>query len=150
MRSNLTQGTVITSIRSQKYKNQSCYGIIISARCDIANNKISKIYYLEAVSLEDWVVSETGFKMITKSTLGNINSQIESILKKANLSWEQVLHVLRASRRSGSSDTESGFWLGLLEFLEHNKSLLFRHTSGRDANSACGVLYGALRNANGK
>ena len=44
MRSNLTQGTVITSIRSQKYKNQSCYGIIISARCDIANNKISKIY----------------------------------------------------------------------------------------------------------
>ena len=90
MRSNLTQGTVITSIRSQKYKNQSCYGIIISARCDIANNKISKIYYLEAVSLEDWIVSETGFKMITKSTLGNINSQIESILKKANLSWDTL------------------------------------------------------------
>ena len=41
----ITQGTIISGLRSSKYKIET-YGIIISARCDIANDKINKIYYL--------------------------------------------------------------------------------------------------------
>lgn len=42
----LTQGTIITGVRSDKYSNIRCNGVVISARCDLANCKISKIYYL--------------------------------------------------------------------------------------------------------
>ena len=40
----LTQGTIITGVRSDKYSNIRCNGVVISARCDLANCKISKIY----------------------------------------------------------------------------------------------------------
>lgn len=40
MRNEVTQGSIISNIRSQKYLKVSCFGIVISARCDIAQNKV--------------------------------------------------------------------------------------------------------------
>ena len=46
----INQGTVLYGMRSEKYPEKMCYAVIISARCDIANNKITKLYYLIAVN----------------------------------------------------------------------------------------------------
>ena len=35
-----TQGTIIEDIRSKKYPALKCKGIVISARCDLAQEKI--------------------------------------------------------------------------------------------------------------
>ena len=58
----ITQGTVIYGLRSDKYPEVACYAVIISARCDIANDKIDKLYYLTAVNVRDWFCTECGFK----------------------------------------------------------------------------------------
>lgn len=44
MRNEVTQGSIISNIRSQKYLKVSCFGIVISARCDIAQNKVDCVH----------------------------------------------------------------------------------------------------------
>ena len=39
----IDQGTVIYGMRSEKYPEKMCYAIIISARCDIANDKVRAV-----------------------------------------------------------------------------------------------------------
>lgn len=63
------QGTLIYGLRSEKYPEQACYGIVISARCDIANCKIRRLYYLIAVDAEEWFISEAGFEIVIKDVL---------------------------------------------------------------------------------
>ena len=35
----ITQGTLISAVRSEKYSGINCYAIVINARCDLAQNK---------------------------------------------------------------------------------------------------------------
>lgn len=51
----VTQGTILCSIRSDKYPTTRCYGIIISAMCDIAQGKVDKIYLLTAIDAKEWI-----------------------------------------------------------------------------------------------
>ena len=55
MRDNFTQGTIIANIRSLKYPSIKCKGIVISARCDFAQNKIKYFHCLSAMELEQWI-----------------------------------------------------------------------------------------------
>lgn len=52
------QGTIIYGMKSSKYTECATYAVIISARCDIANSKISKMYYLTAVDAMSWFNTE--------------------------------------------------------------------------------------------
>lgn len=63
----INQGTVIYGIRSEKYPEKMCYAIIISARCDIANAKILKLYYLTAVNAGEWFCTEHGFTEVYRN-----------------------------------------------------------------------------------
>lgn len=51
-------------MRSSKYPSGPCYGIIINARCDIAQHKISKYYYLTAVDAQAWFSSKYGYTLV--------------------------------------------------------------------------------------
>ena len=59
----LTQGLVLYGIRSVYY-NSPCYGIVITARCDLAQSKVDTVHYLTAVSLNDWILTDC-LKMVT-------------------------------------------------------------------------------------
>lgn len=48
MENSLDQGTIIYGIRSDKYPAFPCYGIIITARCDIAQDTFVKDGYLKS------------------------------------------------------------------------------------------------------
>lgn len=57
----INQGTVIYGIKCEKYPSSACYGVIISARCDIAQSKVAKYYYLIAVDATKWLQSDYGW-----------------------------------------------------------------------------------------
>lgn len=90
MDSSLTQGTIITSLRSNQYPDNYCYGIVISARCDLANDKINKIFYLEAIKLEDWILSKKGFNILVNDVIKKDVTKLENILQRNGLNWETI------------------------------------------------------------
>ncbi len=47
----LTQGTVFSGLRSNKYSGENCYGVVITAQCDLANKKVDKVFFLTALCL---------------------------------------------------------------------------------------------------
>lgn len=58
----LDQGSVLYGLRSDRYPGIPCYGIVITASCDIANSKVSKIYCLIGVDAKQWFCTEYGYR----------------------------------------------------------------------------------------
>lgn len=85
------QGTLIYGLRSEKYPEQACYGIVISARCDIANCKIRRLYYLIAVDAEEWFISEAGFEIVIKDVLNGARNSFCVEAKKNGLDGATLL-----------------------------------------------------------
>lgn len=83
----LTQGTIITGIRSDKYLDTRCHGIVISARCDLENCKISKIYYLIAIPSDDWLLSNEGFDVVLSQRRNELENTVQTILSNNRLDW---------------------------------------------------------------
>ena len=86
----LTQGTIITGIRSDKYPNIRCNGVVISARCDLANCKISKIYYLVAVPSDDWLLSDEGFNIVLSQRQNELEDKLQAKLGGSGLDWSTL------------------------------------------------------------
>lgn len=68
----LDQGTIFCGIRSEKYPNLQCYGVVISASCDIANEKIKKIYYLLGISASEWFCTEASYRVVYQEKRKNV------------------------------------------------------------------------------
>ena len=51
----LTQGTIFTCASAARYPENRVYGLTITARCDIANEKYPVLNYLPIVLLDDWM-----------------------------------------------------------------------------------------------
>ena len=65
-----------------KYPTTLCYGVIITAKCDIAQNKVTKYYYLTAVDAAKWFSTEHGFQQ----TFGQIIREThDTIMEKAKV-----------------------------------------------------------------
>lgn len=86
----LTQGTIITGVRSDKYSNIRRNGVVISARCDLANCKISKIYYLIAVPSDDWLLSDEGFNIVLSQRQNDLEDKLQTKLGGSGLDWSTL------------------------------------------------------------
>lgn len=86
MTEEFTQGTIISDIRSNKYCNIRCKGVVISARCDLAQNKINTFHYLSALSLEDWIYEELYFKIIDEKKR-SVEGEIKRVAKDNELDY---------------------------------------------------------------
>ena len=86
----LTQGTIITGVRSDKYSNIRCNGVVISARCDLANCKISKIYYLIAVPSDDWLLSDERFNIVLSQRQNDLEDKLQTKLGGSGLDWSTL------------------------------------------------------------
>ena len=73
----IDQGTIIYGIQSAKYPTIPCYGVIITARCDIAQRKVPKYYFLIAVDASDWFCSEHGYELVYRATIKNLKNDID-------------------------------------------------------------------------
>ena len=86
----VTQGTLIYGMRSSKYPGVMTYGIIISAACDLAQDKIDKVYYLTAIPIKEWLCSDKGFQLVTATPASNYRDNLLKNLEKYKLSWDVV------------------------------------------------------------
>src|SRR4051812_2826386 len=51
----LTQGTIFSCARAEDYDGCRVHGLVITARCDIAQSKVPVFNYLPIVTLDDWI-----------------------------------------------------------------------------------------------
>ena len=86
----IDQGTVIYGIRSKKYPECACYGIIITARCDIAQRKVPKYYYLIGVDAESWLKSACGYEMAYSQTIKNKRNTVIQKASEVELNGETL------------------------------------------------------------
>lgn len=100
----IQQGTIINGCVAEKYGQKDVFGIIVTPRCDIENEKVPTIHYLPIVSFEDWIkedFKEIFYSRTRKHIYGNLKSQCknfglsDSIID--NLSQEQIINVINAS-----------------------------------------------------
>lgn len=92
MKNTFTQGTIISNVRSRKYTEIKCKGIVISARCDLAQNKIQTFHYVTALPLEDWIFEELYYRLV-KECIDSERNSIKSILLKNGLDFETLLEL---------------------------------------------------------
>lgn len=85
-----TQGTIIQFIRSKKYPGIKCYGVVITARCDIANNKISQIHCLSALGIRDFIF-EVLFEEAVEKKRRDLNGKIYKLSKERALSYDVLV-----------------------------------------------------------
>lgn len=85
----LTQGSIINNLRILKYPDDPFYGVIITARCDIANCKVSRFYYLLATPVEDWIMTE-GVRLATERYYENQLTKVLDIWKDKLPDFDKV------------------------------------------------------------
>lgn len=89
--SEYTQGTLIYGLRSQYYQDICCYGVIITARCDIAQKKVPVIHTLSAMSLHDWVCTELFSRAAQCHLENDILGPIRQWAKDSGLDFSTLL-----------------------------------------------------------
>lgn len=95
MEHKIEQGTIIYGMKSQKYPSCPCYGIIITARCDIAQNKVPKYYYLIAVDAYSWFCSKHGYTTVYGELIKNQKDGIHSKAEELELDSCTLLTLSR-------------------------------------------------------
>ena len=97
-----SQGTIIQYIRSAKYPSIRCCGIVITARCDIANKKTTHIHVLSAMSVKDFIFEVLFDSVITRKR-NDLNNRIKRFSEANGFSyevitekgWERTIHILK-------------------------------------------------------
>jgi len=84
----LTQGLVFYGIRSSYY-DKPCYGIVITARCDLAQLKVKQVHYLTAVSLNDWVRQDC-LNMILDENIRSCKKTVSRWMKEKQLNTNLI------------------------------------------------------------
>ena len=84
----LDQGTVLFGFRSEKYPGVPCYGT--TASCDIANNKVCKLYYLIGVEARQWFCTEHSYRIVYKEKRENLVGQLRQKFQDASLNLEAL------------------------------------------------------------
>ncbi|MCM1500501.1 MAG: hypothetical protein NC124_18725 [Clostridium sp.] len=89
MSDKFTQGTIIEYVRSTKYPNIKCVGLVISARCDLAQEKISQFHCLSAMNIEEWIY-EVLFENVANERKNNILGEIKKYCVRKNLDYSTL------------------------------------------------------------
>ncbi len=81
----LQQGYIFNNAVCENYIHSEVYGIIITPRCDIENEKVMTFHYLPIVSLEDWKLNDFWF-LLKRQLIRNLNQNINQIFKDEGIS----------------------------------------------------------------
>lgn len=81
-RSGPTQGTIFTCAFSERYPNANVRGIVITARCDLAQEKVDVHNYVAVIPLTDWLRDEF-VDIVMRRELSSVRSEFTKILSEA-------------------------------------------------------------------
>lgn len=80
-----TQGTVFSCGYAENYADTSSYGLVITARCDAAQDKAPIFSYIPVVTLDDWVLCD-GANIAMERVHNECLNTFRNYLKEASLS----------------------------------------------------------------
>lgn len=85
----ITQGTIFSCALAERYEDTSVFGLTITARCDVAQEKYHILNYLPVVSLADWLQND-GLDIMIDRERKEIMGNIRSIMKEASVSLSLI------------------------------------------------------------
>lgn len=142
MQDQITQGTIINGIRSERYPNIPCYGVIISARCDIANCKIPKIHLLSALSVGQWI-EEVGIRLAFEEILKIKRNELKKWAENHNINFsildsfsiQEINKNIAVAEKKSRQDAIQNKWIEYLNLKEllSEQLIPFEHPSYKDA-----------------
>lgn len=88
----LTQGTVFNCATAFRYPKKEVFGLTITARCDVAQEKYRLLNYVPVVRLDDWLQVD-GLEILLDQERKQQLGGIKSALTDADLSPNLVLSV---------------------------------------------------------
>ncbi|MFO1174104.1 MAG: hypothetical protein U1E48_02690 [Paracoccaceae bacterium] len=88
----LTQGTVFSCASTLRYEGCHVFGLTITARCDVAQNKYPVLNYLPVVALHDWL-SRDGLDILISQEQNDQAGNLRGMLKQANVSESLLLSL---------------------------------------------------------
>jgi len=86
----LDQGTVLSGLRSDKYPGISCYGIVITASCDISNDKVAKLYFLTGVDAKRWFRTEYAYHQVYDVKIKKLFKPVEELCEQFSLDADAI------------------------------------------------------------
>lgn len=81
----LTQGTIFSCARSHRYTTSAVFGLTITARCDVAQQKYPVLNYLPVVPLNDWLHGD-GLDILIEQHTNEVAGTLRALLRKGHLS----------------------------------------------------------------
>ncbi|MCH5152088.1 MAG: hypothetical protein J1F65_05480 [Clostridiales bacterium] len=81
----IEQGSIIFGLNSKKYPEQACFGVIITASCDIANQKVGEVYYLTAVNVKEWLCTKRGHALVIKNKRKALYNKLQQQVRSQRL-----------------------------------------------------------------
>lgn len=86
----ISQGYIFTCGRADYYKNCQVHGFVLTARCDIEQEKFPILNYLPVVKLDDWLMRD-GFDLLSKRLEAEADGLLSSALAAAGISESLLL-----------------------------------------------------------
>lgn len=80
-----TQGTVFSCGYAENYPNTIVHGLVITARCDAAQNKVPIYSFIPVVSLRDWIFRD-GADITLRRVIEDAQNTLENLLEESALS----------------------------------------------------------------
>jgi hypothetical protein len=75
-----TQGTIFSCGYAEGYENSAIYGLVITARCDAAQNKAPIFNFVPVVALKDWILNDGAQIILERSMLEQHNTRKNILL----------------------------------------------------------------------
>ncbi|UPU34780.1 hypothetical protein M1B72_15160 [Geomonas paludis] len=79
------QGTIFNCVPVERTGEVSnAYGIVITAHCDLANEKVSCVTFLQVVTIEDWCSNELS-KILCKNLTNDVDNKIKKCIEDSGI-----------------------------------------------------------------
>jgi hypothetical protein len=80
----LNQGSIFCCAKAEQYPNCEVSGVVLTARCDLEQDKYNVLNYAPVVRLSDWLAVD-GHDIIVSRVASDFDSRVESALKTIDL-----------------------------------------------------------------
>ena len=80
----LNQGSIFSCARADRYPGCVVSGVVLTARCDLEQEKYNVLNYAPVVSLKDWLKVD-GYELVLSRIAADLGSRTESALRTINL-----------------------------------------------------------------
>lgn len=80
----LTQGSIFCGAIAEDYADRPVWGLVITARCDTAHEKVPIVNYLPLIRVEDWL-SFHGAMILLDRLISDLENRLGNLLEKKGL-----------------------------------------------------------------